>query len=218
MRAGLVKSRAGESLLDYPWSSVAGGCALPPGRRPRWLAAEDALRAFGCPDTAQGRRKWVGRLDRRAVEGATEHCGVPAPEPGADGRLSQLRRGWYWGSQEFAERMLAAGRAAIKKSRSRGYRGSRESRAHGEQEALRLLAEGMKAAGLDAGDLRRLKGSDPRKVAIARVIRQRTTVSLGWMAQHLSMRSAANASQQILRMRNRGKDLPKPLKAWANLS
>ncbi len=196
---------------------MAGGCALLPGRRPRWLAAADMLRAFGCADTAQGRRKWVERLDRRALEGATEHCGVPAPPPEADGRLSQLRRGWYWGSQQFAERMIEAGRAAIKKSRSRGYRGSLESRAHGEQEALRLLAQGMEAAGLDAVELRRLKGSDPRKVAIARVIRQRTTVSLGWIADHLSMRSAANASQQILRMENREKVLPKPLKTWITL-
>jgi REP element-mobilizing transposase RayT len=218
VRAGLTKSQAGESLLGYPWSSVAGGCALPPGRRPRWLAAEDMLRAFGCPDTAQGRRKWVERLDRRAVQGATEHCGVPAPPPGVDGRLSQLRRGWYWGSQEFAERMLEAGRATIKKSRSRGYRGSPESRAHGEQEALRLLAEGMKAAGLDAAQLGTLKGSDTRKVAIARVIRQRTTVRMGWIAEHLSMRSAANASQQILRAENHGKALPKLLQKWVTSS
>jgi hypothetical protein len=217
VRAGLIKSRSGQSLLDYPWSSVAGGCALPPGRRPPWLAAGEALRAFGCPDTAQGRRKWVQRLDRRAAEGATEHCGVPSPAPGADGRLSQLRRGWYWGSRQFAERLLEAGRAAITKTRSRAYRGSPESRAHGEREALRLLAEGMEAAGLDARELGKLKGSDARKVAIARVIRRRTTVSLGWIAQHLSMRSAANASQQIQRIKTGGKTLPKPLKTWANL-
>ena len=111
-----------------------------------------------------------------------------------------MRRGWYWGSQQFAERMLEAGRAEIKKSRSRGYRGSPESRAHGEKEALRLLAEGLQAAGLDARELGRLKGSDARKVAIALVIRQRTTVRLGWIAERLSMRSATNASQQILRI------------------
>ena len=114
--------------------------------------------------------------------------------------------------------MLEAGRTAIKKSRSRGYRGSLESRAHGQQEALRLLAEGMEAAGLDARELGSLKGSDARKVAIARVIRQRTTVSMGWIAEHLSMRSAANASQQILRMGKRGKAVPKPLNIWAKLS
>jgi len=218
VRAGLVNPRAGGSVLDYPWSSVAGGCALLPGRRPRWLAAADALRAFGCRDTAQGRRKWVERLDRRASGEETEHCGVPAPAPEADGRCSQLRRGWYWGSQAFAETMLKLGESVLKKKRSRGYRGCLESRAHGEQEARRLLKEGNEAAGLEAGDLANLKGSDARKVAIARVIRQRTTVSMSWIAEHLSMRSAANASQQIRRQPKVANAVPKGLKTWVILS
>jgi len=214
VRAGLVEARSGGSVLDYPWSSVAGGCALAPGRRPRWLAADDALRAFGCPDTARGRRGWVERLDRRAREGATEHCGVPAPHPEADGRLSQLRRGWYWGSQEFAERMLAVGEAVLKKKRNPSYRASLESRAHGEHEARRLLAEGLDAAGIGARDLATLRGSDPRKVAIARVLRQRTTVGMGWIAEHLCMRSAGNVSQQLCRKPAVGQPLPKRLNQW----
>ena len=224
VRAGLVKAqkaqtaRAGGSVLDYPWSSVAGGSALPPGRRPRWLAAEDALRAFDCPDTAQGRRKWVERLDRRASEEGKENCGVPLPAPEADGRCSQLRRGWYWGSQEFAERMLKVGEAVLKRKRHRSYRGSLENRAHGEHEARRLLKEGLEAAGLEAGELGELKGSDGRKVAIARVIRQRTTASMSWLAEELSMRSATNVSQQLRRKPEAGNSLPKPLKAWINLS
>jgi REP element-mobilizing transposase RayT len=218
VRAGLAKRRSSASVLDYPWSSVAGGCALPPRRRPRWLAAVDALRAFGCPDTARGRRCWVERLDRRARSEASENCGVPEPPPDADGRCSQLRRGWYWGTQAFAERMLKIGEAVLKKNRHPSYRGSPESRAHGEQEALRLLKEGLKLARIDAQDLAGLKGSDPRKVAIARVIRHRTTVSMSWLAEHLAMRSAANVSQQIRRNPQADKSLPKPLKAWAILS
>jgi REP element-mobilizing transposase RayT len=218
VRAGLVKPGSGQSVLDYQWSSVAGGCGLLPGRRPRWLAAGDALGAFACADTAKGRRKWVERLDRRALAEARESCGVPPPAPEADGRLSQLRRGWYWGSQEFAERMLAVGEAVLKRKRHRNYRASPESRAHGEQEALRLLKEGLKAAGLDGADLGDLKGSDARKVAIARVIRSRTTVSQSWLAERLRMRSATNVSQQIRRKRDVEKSVPKPLAAWAKLS
>jgi len=218
VRAGLVKPRSSASVLDYPWSSVAGGCALPPRRRPRWLAAADALRAFGCPDTAQGRRRWVERLDRRARSETSENCGVPEPPPDADGRCSQLRRGWYWGTQAFAERMLEIGHVVLKKARHPSYRGSPESRAHGEQEALRLLKEGIKLARIEPQYLASLKGSDARKVAIARVIRHRTTVSMGWLAEHLAMRSAANVSQQIRRKPQIDKNLPKPLKAWAILS
>ena len=218
VRAGIIKPERGQSILDYPWSSVAGGHALLPARRPRWLAAQEALHAFGCADTAQGRRKWVQRLDQRASQESTEHCGVPSPAPEADGRMSQLRRGWYWGSQAFAQGLLALGEAALKKRRNRTYRASLESRAHGEKEALRLLKEGLAAAGLDPDGLRALKGSDARKVTIARVIRAQTTVSLGWIADHLAMRSAANVSQQIRRAQTSSRAVPKPLKAWVTLS
>ena len=41
-RCGLVRPRRRRSLLDYPWSSVAQGYALPPGRRPDWLTSVDS--------------------------------------------------------------------------------------------------------------------------------------------------------------------------------
>ena len=217
VRAGVAKARSGGSVLDYRWSSVAGGCAMPPGRRPRWLAAEEALRAFGCPDTARGRRKWVQRLDQRARDGVIEHCGVPSPAPDADGRASQLRRGWYWGSQAFAERLLEMGQAVLKKKRNAGYRASLESRAHGEREAQRLMEEGLKAAGLGSEELPKLKGSDARKVALAQVIRQRTTVKMSWIAEHLHMCSAANVSQQLCR-NPKVEGVPKKLKQWILVS
>ena len=218
VRAALVNPKAGQSILDFPWSSVAGGIALLPGRRPPWLAAGEALGAFACPDTAAGRRKWVERLDQRARQEMAESCGIPAAAPEADGRASTLRRGWYWGSQAFAERLLKLGEAVLKQKRGRTYRASLESRAHGEQEARRLLEAGIEAAGLAPGDLAKLKGSDPRKIAIAQVIRSRTTVSMSWIAGHLSMRSAANASQQLRRNPAAAKSLPKTLRTWINLS
>jgi hypothetical protein len=51
VRARLVKPRDGEGVLDYPWSSLAGGHALPPRRRAKWLATEAALKAFGLPES-----------------------------------------------------------------------------------------------------------------------------------------------------------------------
>ena len=44
-----------------------------------------------------------------------------------------------------------------------------------------------------------LKGSDPRKMAMAEFPWKRTTVSQEWIAEKLSMRSAANVSQQLRR-------------------
>jgi REP element-mobilizing transposase RayT len=218
VRARLIKPKAGQSILDYPWSSVAGGIALLPKRRPRWLAAPDALGAFGCPDTARGRRQWVERLDRIAHATETAQCGVAVPPPDSDGRASHLRRGWYWGSQAFSEKLLAIGDAALKRKRHRSYRASLESRAHGEKEALRLLREGLEKAGLLTSNLTVLPGSDPRKVAIARAIRNQTTVSMSWINDHLFMRSAANASQQIRRNPKSDKTLSAALRTWLKQS
>jgi len=49
--------------------------------------------------------------------------------------------------------------------------------AHSEEQAERWLADGMKTAGLKAKDLPDLKGSDPRKLAIAELLWKRTNVS-----------------------------------------
>ena len=72
--------------------------------------------------------------------------------------------------------------------------------------------------GLDSSQLDQLKGSDPRKVGIARIIHQRTTMGMGWIADEFSMPGAANVSQQIRRMPKPDKKLPKPLQMWINLS
>ena len=81
VRARLVRAKAGQSVLDYPWSSVAGGYALLPSRRPRWLAAGDVLRAYGCADTVEGRRKCRVELPRPAEAcwrwKTARRCGVP---------------------------------------------------------------------------------------------------------------------------------------------
>jgi len=42
-RAGLVNPEKRESILDYPWSSVAFGYGRPPSKRPAWLEVETEL-------------------------------------------------------------------------------------------------------------------------------------------------------------------------------
>lgn len=84
VRAGLVNPGNGESVLDYPWSSVGGGHALPARRRPRWLASDSALSAFDYSDTTNGRRRWVQRLDDRARGEVLEQCGVSVRDTDRD--------------------------------------------------------------------------------------------------------------------------------------
>ncbi len=202
VRARLVQPGKGQSILGYAWSSVAGGWALPPDRRPKWLAAEEGLMRFDLPDTVAGRQHLVERLDHRAAQEEIKMCGVPILPDGVDARCSHLRQGWYWGSQAFAGKLYKHLEKLMKarKRSSRAYRKAPQVTAHGEEQARRWLAEGLEAAGLMAEDLPGLKGTDLRKLALAELLWKRTTVSQEWIAEKLSMRSAANVSQQLRRL------------------
>ena len=202
VRAGIIRPEAGESVLDYPWSSLAGGYALPPTKRAKWLAAESGLKAFHLSDTTAGRRAMVERLDKRARGEAVKSCGVPELAEETDARVSHLRRGWYWGTQAFAERMRKVAEAALKQKspRSRAYEKDRLVQEHGERQAQAWLARGLKAAGIKATDLESVKGSDERKGLLADLLWRRTVVSQEWLAEKLRMRSAANVSQQLRRL------------------
>lgn len=72
--------------------------------------------------------------------------------------------------------------------------------------------------GLRKADLEKLSGSDARKVVIAGVIWERTTVGMQWINAHLGMKSAANASHQIRRLKTQRKELqtklPDDARTW----
>ena len=197
-RAGLVDYAKGKGLLDYPWSSLAGGFALPPGKRPAWLASAEVFGMLGYPDTPAGRREMVEQLDER---GRTEgkRSGIPEKVEGMDGRISDLKRGWYWGRQEFAERMLKVTDALKKTRRSRAYKRTPEVLEHGEVRAREILNKGLQRVGLAKADLGDLRASDPRKVEIAHEIWKETTVSQRWIADHLAMGNPANVSLSLHR-------------------
>jgi putative transposase len=202
VRARIIRPKAGQGVLDYPWSSIAGGYALPPKQRAKWLDVASGLRAFNLQDTVAGRRQMVERLDRRAVSEEIKNCGVPPQEAEVDARSSHLRRGWYWGTQAFgaAMRKLAGAVVAKQAPKSRSYRGNPHVIAHGEQQAEAWLKQGLKAAGLKTTEVGRLKGSDVRKLLLADLLWRRTTVSQEWLAEKLAMKSAANVSQQLRRL------------------
>jgi len=212
-RAGLVDVKEGGSSLDYRWSSLAGGYALLPKQRPKWLAAEEGFRIMGYADTAKGRREMVEYLDRRALQEGRKSGFVERAE-GVDRRKSDLRRGWYWGSQEFAEKILEGAKKVLRKGKSRAYGRSQERLAHGGKVAEKLLREGLEAAGLEERELRELAANEKRKVAIARVIWRRTTVSQGWIAERLKMKHAANVSLALHRTKDDVSKLPPALRVF----
>ena len=198
-RAHLIDPQKGESILDYPWSSLAGGYALPPGKRAKWLSAAAGLAVMGLKDNTSGRREMVERLDRRILAEGDRSGLVPLPAE-VDARMSHLRRGWYWGRQEFGQQMLKLAGNLAGEKRSRSYQRSAQSLAHGVQQAEQWIGEGLKIAEVDDRQLAALVGSDARKVALAKLAWEKTTVSQGWIAGRLAMGSAANVSQVLRRM------------------
>jgi REP element-mobilizing transposase RayT len=206
VRAGLVKVTAGKGLLDYEWSSLASAYALPPGRRAPWVAAAQGLSSMNFPDTAAGRRRYVEHLETRVRTEPRRECGV-APPPREDARASHLRRGWYWGSQMFEEKLLAMLGSHPKAGANRNYRSAPAHKDHGQRRAQALLEAGLRRHGIENAALESLPGADPRKAEIAMEIWEATTVSQAWIAGRLKMKSAANVSQII----RRKKAPPRPL-------
>jgi hypothetical protein len=92
---------------------------------------------------------------------------------------------------------------------------SAESRAcHDEEEAEQIVVGGMKCLHLKEAELKTTVGSDPRKVAIAQAVHEKTAVARKWTAARLEMKSAMNVSQQIKRLRTGEIKLPKEAKQW----
>jgi REP element-mobilizing transposase RayT len=216
VRARMIRPKAGQSVMDYAWSSIAGGYALPPKKRAKWLDAEAGLKAFNLADTVAGRREMVERLDKRAVSEEIKSCGVPPQAEEVDARASHLRRGWYWGTQVFGEAMRKLGQKLLQKAApvSRAYQKHELVREHGERQAEAWLARGLKAGGFKPGSLAQVKGSDPRKVLLADLLWRQTVVSQEWLAEKLAMKSAANVSQQLRRLDAKAavKKVPEELK------
>ena len=171
-----------------------------PHQRAKWLAAEQGLAAMGVEDTVDGRKMLFERLDKRAAE-ERERSGWVTVDADADKRGSHLRRGWYWGKQAFAERLMKVGEAAIGRNRkARSYAASPERKAHGEEKARDLFNEGLRAAGFSEEELAEHRCTEPRKVLLAVLLWKKTTVSQTWIAEHLGMKNAANVSRMVHRM------------------
>ena len=144
-RLGLVK--AGDGLDSYRWSSLREYIAAPK-MRPGWQDTRMAFTVTGCKDTPSGRRKFLEMLESRVdwknpgQAGAVYSDGEAKPDLAV---YSTLRRGWFFGSQEFREMLLKfaakklAGRA---KRKADGYQGA-ELRDHGKRRAERILQAGL---------------------------------------------------------------------------
>jgi putative transposase len=181
-RAGLAGGNRGP-LAGYRWSSLD---TYARGKPPSWMAHERVLRAFELARDGRGRRAYVAWLEARANEGGKITSAA----------TKALKQGWYLGPESFRDRLLGLLDSA-KRIRAKGSKAGEPLREHGTGEAERLLALVLPALGLPwkLEELAALKKADPRKAAASILLRRRTTVSNGWIAERLAMGHASTLSR-----------------------
>lgn len=217
IRAGLIKPNKRQSVLDYRWSSLAGGYALPKSKREEWMYCTEGFKIFDFPDTIIGRRQMVNRLDRKVIQQEAERCGIPLETEKLDHRYSHLNKGWYWGTQAFSKKLFSFTENFFYQKKLRIYHSAAAYRAHNLQQAEFWLEEALAQAGLTQEDLLKLNGADARKIFIALFLRKMTTASNDWLAKKLKMKSGANVSYHLkkINIKNLKKELPLKLIAYA---
>ena len=178
VRARLL--RAEERLLEYPWSSLVWYLAAPE-HRPDWLRVDRLLgehRIRG--DTAAGRQQFERQMERRRLE------------EGQGQEWRPLRRGWCLGSEEFRAKMLEAMEPRLGDHHSGQLR--RES---AQAKAERIVAEALRQARWQEGDLRQRPKSDPVKLELASRLRRETTLTIREIARRLGMGSWKSLNNKL---------------------
>ncbi|MBU6400234.1 MAG: transposase [Verrucomicrobia bacterium] len=166
-RAKLLKPE--QSVREYRWSSWPE-YLKPPGKRPPWLRVERLLGEYRIhADGPAGRRRLEEALEVRR-----------GTEPGVE--YKQIRRGWFFGEKARKDQLLAQvdAQAGV-------WHYGEELRESAEAKAERIVAEELKRRQWDAHTLDQRRKGDAGKLAIARRLREETTVTLSWIADRLRM-------------------------------
>ena len=193
-RARLLDATAPD-LGSYRWSSLplfAGSVRLP-----AWLRRARVFGSLELPDEGAASRRrfraWMASRTRDVLE--------REPTAGEAEEWRKLQRGWYVGSESFRDRLMdwAAGKVA---GRKRASYQTGALRAHDEVQAARLLGEGLERLELSAGAAVQLKQSDPRKQALAWLVKSQTVVADEWIAARLQMGDRSNISRAVSAFRS----------------
>jgi hypothetical protein len=164
-------------LSDYRWSSFP--LYGRPSKRPVWLDVDRMMGAMGLEDSPVGRRRYREYLNKRVMEIA----GSNDPKE-LDEHWARIRRGWFFGSDEFKEVLLSK---IEKLSGKRESFSGDEVKRHDEYEAEKLLEEGLGVLGLSEPALSAMRKGADKKALLAWLVRRNTMVSNAWIAERLDM-------------------------------
>jgi putative transposase len=190
VRAGLCTV---PKLPAWPWSSVRW--LLEPSLRPDWYDPTAALEhAGGLKDSPAGRENYVEYLDWLAGD-------EPAQK---EQRFTEMSKGWVIGSPAFAKEMNQEHSEVI----GQGKRLAEEMRQ--SQEALwqEHLDGLLRKARKTTDEAAKERKSAPWKLAVAAVMKERTTATNRWLAEALTMGNLHEVSRRVAAWQRR------PDKAW----
>lgn len=181
-----------QRLEQHIWSSYPG--YVWKRRRAEWLCVDEVLGRAGLSDTRSGRGNYRREMELRMCELAE------SDEPrSANEHWRGIRRGWYFGDEDFRDRMLGLLHGVLA-GRSRESFSGEEVASHDEATAERLLLAGLEALGIVEEDLAEMKMSSPEKYALAWLIRRNTSVRNRWIKDRLHMGTATNFADFIRRI------------------
>jgi len=196
-RAGLAGGANGK-LVSYEWSSLP---AYQRGKGPAWLLFDRVLAAFELAQDGRGRRAYVDYLEKRGRENGGNL---------SDAAMAALRNGWYLGDETFRDQLLGLVKKGSKLMMRKGSHAAAPIKGHGEGEAEKMVVLGLDKWGLvnAVGRLIQTRKGDPRKVALATVIKAHTSVGNEWLAQRLDMGHNRSVSR-LIRQGNDSKEIRK---------
>lgn len=199
VRAGMVNRSDG--LESYPWCSLSDYMKPPRKRRP-WMGVDRGLQHVDIPDNAAGRRRFMEWTEGCVDWKKSREAGTSMQD--GQSLQSTLRRGWYFGAEEFREKLLAklgSGANEMGERKRKGY-GGEQTRDHGIAEAERIIDQAASDLGIDRNEWPRMRKGDWRKGLVAGMIRRRALVDNGWLAERLHM-GARNAVSRTIGMAKR---------------
>lgn len=192
LRAGMVDFEA-NPLRSYTWSSYPF-YASSKLRCPDWLVQD---RVYGSweidPEDPSRFQKYASALRHIAERAVSSDAAV---RQAVDTEWQRLREGWYVGSDEFREEALAR-IAAARTGRRLEFHYGEAVRAHDERAAEVLLDRALAVVGLEVDALSSLRKNDPRKVAVAWLLKSRTTATHRWVSSRLFMGHEINVSRAV---------------------
>ena len=183
-RAKLVAADA--PLQSFAWSSWPA-YLLAPSKRPAWLRVDRLLGAWGIPeDSSAGRQRLERALEeRRGTEEGEE--------------FKPIRRGWCLGEEKFREDLLTQ---MNERMGAEHYGEERVETA--EALAELIIAEELKRGRWQEAELKTRPKGDSVKVALAARLRAETTMTVGWIAERLTMGTRGYLNHLLYRRRKLG--------------